>query len=496
MLGPLRERPHSGRLHQKALNQTLSTLFEHINGLGLPYRPREYQLPFWEAMTSGGLKRADLVWHRRAGKDTTALSYLLVRAAAEVGTYYYLAPTYNQGKKIIWDGGTSRGMGDDRSDEHNDSVPFKSFIPEAWLEKFVEDEMQIWLKNGSLIQVVGTDKLDSVRGANVKGAVFSEASVSKSESWTQLIEPMLLENGGWAVFVYTPQGQNWAHKLHLYAQSHPSEWYSSLLTVNDTKRPDGTPVIDPALIEQRVLDGRLDRETADQEYYCSFLGAVAGAYYGPQMRWLAQNGRITRVPWDAALPVTTWWDLGFDDSTTIWYVQRTMGQVRIIDYDEHSGEGFPFYAKLIQDKPYVYSHHLMPHDIEVHELGSGIKRRDTAVRLGIKPIVTCPRHQIHEGIGAVRLLLPSCYFDAESTAVGLAALREYTKDFDADKMVYKKVPRHDKASHGADAFRTGAKGDAARVDLTHYKQETSYSDFDPRALEEASNASDFDPREM
>lgn len=480
---------------------SLQTLFDGLHRVGLPYTPREYQLPFWEAMTTGGRKRADVVWHRRAGKDTTALTYLLVRAGAEAGIYYYLAPTYNQGKKIIWDGQTSRGMGDNRADGQNDGVPFRSFVPKSWLDTtkgggsgFIEDEMQIWLKNGSLIQVVGTDKLDSVRGANVRGVVFSEYSVSKPESWTHLIEPMLLENGGWAVFVYTPQGQNHAWKLHTHAQGDP-EWFSSVLTVRDTKRPDGTPVIDPELIEQRVRDGRLDRETADQEYYCSFHGAIAGAYYGPQMRWLQQHNRIASVPWDAALPAVTWWDLGFDDSTTIWFVQRTRGEIRVIDYEEHSGEGFPYYAKLIADKPYVYSHHVMPHDIEVHELGSGIKRRDTAVKLGIKPIVVTPRHNVHEGIGAVRAMLPSCYFDGEKCEDGLRALREYTKDFDAEKMVYKKVPRHDKASHGADAFRTGAKGDAERADPAMYRPQTSYASFDPRELESVS-ALDFDPREM
>lgn len=453
-------------------------------------------------MTTGGKNRADVVWHRRGGKDTTAWMYLLVRAAAERGVYYYLAPTYNQGKKILWDGYTSRGLGDNLGNGATHGTPFKDFIPRDWLDTtkgqgtgFIEDEMQVWLKNGSLIQIVGTDKLDNVRGANVRGAVFSEYSISKETSWTTLIEPMLLENGGWSVFVYTPQGQNHAWKLHQHAEKDP-EWFSSTLTIRDTRRPDGNYVIDPKLVEARVADGRLDRETADQEYYCSFLGAVAGAYYGPQMRWLAQNNRITKVPWDSILPTVTWWDLGYDDSTTIWFVQRTAGAVRVIDYYENSGEGLPHYAAILKQRGYMYSHHVMPHDIEVHELGSGIKRRDTAIKLGIKPIVTATRHNVHDGISAVRGLLTSCYFDAENCAEGLQALREYTKDFDAEKLVYKKVPRHDKASHGADAFRTGARGDSERPDAREWKQQTSYSDFDPRHLEAASAALDFDPREL
>jgi phage terminase large subunit len=478
----------------------LQALFDQLNRVGLPYRPRDYQAPFWEAMVLGQKKRANLVWHRRAGKDTTALTYLLWEAARVAGTYYYLFPTYNQGKKVLWDGQTSRGMDDDRASGNVDGVPFKTFVPRSWLDTtkgsggtgFIEDEMQIWLRNGSLIQVVGTDKLDNVRGANVRGAVFSEYSVSKPESWTHLIEPMLLENGGWAVFVYTPQGQNHAYKLHNHASGDP-DWFSSLLTIRETRRPDGTPVIDPADVEKRVADGRLDRETADQEYYCSFLGAIAGAYYATQMRWLAQNGRIGRVPWDARLPVATWWDLGYDDSTTIWFIQRNVSEVRLIDYEEHSGEGLPYYSKLCQEKPYTYSHHVMPHDVEVHELGSGITRRETAIKLGLKPIVTCERHRVHDGIDAVRGLLQRCWFDASSCERGLQSLREYRKEYDADKFVYKKTPRHDQWSHGADAFRTGAKGDS-RTPITDHKQQFADGDFDPRTYLKDRQYDDFDPR--
>lgn len=451
-------------------------------------------------MTEGGLKRADVVWHRRAGKDTTAWMYMLIRAAAERGVYYYLAPTYAQGKKFLWDGQTSRGGLAEDGGVHGQS--FKSFIPRSWLDTtkgggtgLIEDEMQVWLKSGSLVQIVGTDKIDNVRGANVRGAVFSEWAQSKVQSWTTLVQPMLMENGGWAVFIYTPNGQNHAWTQHNQAKDDP-EWFSSLLTINETKRPNGLPVVDPSQIEWLVAAARLDRETADQEYYCSFLGGVAGAYYGQQMRFLAQNNRITRVPWDSMLPVVTWWDLGYDDATTIWFVQRQPGQVRLIDYEEHSGEGLTYYAKLIKDKQYVYSHHVMPHDIEVTELGSGYKRRDTAIKLGIKPIQVCQRHQVHEGIDAVRSLLPSCYFDAEKCATGIQALREYTKEFDAEKLVYKKVPRHDKSSHGADAFRYGAKGDFARPELGEYKQQTAYYSFDPRSLESMTAANDYSPLEM
>ena len=67
------------------------------------FRPREYQLPFFRAM-DGGKKRAVLLNHRRAGKDKSAFNYMVKEAMKRVGVYYYFFPTYNQGRKILWDG--------------------------------------------------------------------------------------------------------------------------------------------------------------------------------------------------------------------------------------------------------------------------------------------------------------------------------------------------------------------------------------------------------
>ena len=68
---------------------------------------------------------------------------------------------------------------------------------------------------------------------------------------------------------------------------------------------------------------------------------------------------------------------------------------------------------------------------------------------------TCPRNKL-EAISAARAAFAKCQFDAQSCDLGLKRLRAYRKEWDEDRGVWKDRPRHDDASHGADAFLTFA----------------------------------------
>lgn len=188
----------------------------------------------------------------------------------------------------------------------------------------------------------------------------------------------------------------------------------------------------------------------------AFEASVEGAYYGTQMAKAEETGRICNVPYESNIPVETWWDLGMGDQMAIWFVQRFKREIRAIDYYANSGEGLAHYAKIIRDKPYVYSRHIGPHDIEVRELGTGKSRKEVAEGLGLKPFETAPKLEVDDGIEAVRNLLGRCWFDEKNCADGIKALKAYRKDWDEDRGVWLSKPRHDWASHPADAFRTGA----------------------------------------
>lgn len=402
------------------------------------WEPREYQLPLLKYMTQDkrGL-RAVVAWHRRAGKDLTCVNIMAIKAMQRVGTYWYVLPYANQARRIVWNGMTGEGK------------KFINYFPKELVEKKSEQEMRIHLKNGSIIQLMGSDDPDKMVGANPVGCVFSEYSISDPSAW-QLINPILAENGGWALFNGTPRGENHFYKILLKAQG-DGKWYSSHLSVKDTKAitPD----------ELRTARNELNNEARFQsEYMCSFKVPVEGAYYGEQINKLYREKRIVdTLQVEPSLPVHTAWDLGMDDATTIWFIQMFNNEIRVVNYYENSGEGLPHYARELQrwavQKDIVYGKHYAPHDIKVRELGTGKSRLEIARSMGLK-FVTVKKIPVIDGIEAVRALLPRCWFSKTDCYAGIEALKGYHKEFDSSRGVFRKQPVHDANSHGADAFRT------------------------------------------
>ena len=190
-----------------------------------------------------------------------------------------------------------------------------------------------------------------------------------------------------------------------------------------------------------LLDGRWDVQD------------IPGQVYKTELAALVSQGRLTRVPWEPALPVHTAWDLGMSDSTVIWFVQVVNREVRLIDYYEANGEGLAHYAKVLQGKPYVYGTHVGPHDIKVRELGTGKSRLETADTLGIQ-FEVARQLSLEDGIEATRTMLPRVWIDKERCARGWDCIRHYRRDYNEKMGGLKPIPVHDWASHGADGLRT------------------------------------------
>ena len=214
---------------------------EEIN-ITLPYmwEPWPHQLAAWDAIVMRNVKRNILVWHRRAGKDQTALNAMVVKAHERVGMYWYVFPEYKQGREIFWDG------------FRDDGRKFRDAIPQELIKRTRDDMMLIELKNGSMIKVIGTDNADSIVGPNPVGCIFSEFSLQNPSAWN-LVRPILNANNGWAIFVYTPRGRNHGYDMYKNAvkmmQAQPDKWFAQLLTKDDTSKiligDDGKPLIDP-----------------------------------------------------------------------------------------------------------------------------------------------------------------------------------------------------------------------------------------------------------
>lgn len=420
----------------------------------LPYRydPRSYQMPTWRYMEDPKEgKRGVVVAHRRWGKDLLGINIVSCMAQQRVGLYWHLLPTYKQGRAIVWNGFTRDGR------------KFLDHFHPDLVESTNSTEMRVTFKNGSQYQVVGTDDINSLVGTNPIGCIFSEYSLHDPAAWNYL-RPILLENGGWALFIYTARGRNHGYTLVEMARKN-KKWFCeiSMAGSDGTRKEDGQPVFsDDQIQEER--DSGMPEEMIQQEYYCSFDSPFIGSYYGAQMLSAEKGGRIMEeIPYDPKLPVETWWDLGMDDSTTIWFVQKYGMETRIIDYYENSGEGLQHYAKVLSGQidgeewrsEYFYGRHLGPHDIEVRELGTGKSRREVARGLGIKFTVG-KKHEVSDGIEACRSLLPTCYFSMKRCERGIEALRQYRKAYDEANKVFRNHPHHDWTSHAADAFRIGA----------------------------------------
>jgi phage terminase large subunit len=417
--------------------------------------PRPDQQALWKYLVNGGLRAVEVA-HRRWGKDDVALNFTCVAAMERPGNYWHMLPEYGQARKVIWTAINPR-TGKRRID---DSFPVK------YRKKTLEHEMSIELQNGAIWQLVGSDNYNALVGSPPVGIVFSEWALANPLAWAYL-SPILEENKGWALFIYTSRGNNHGKTMLANARSDPQHWFA------EVNPADRTPVFTSGQLEaihheyQVVFGLELGDALFLQEYMCSFEGAQLGSYYAKQIYDARTQGRITVVPYAPGSEVHTAWDLGVDDSMTIWFFQQVGLQYRFIDYYENTGYGLEHYAKHLRSKPYVYGNHYMPHDVEVREMTSlgdlAKTRREVAENLGIRPVITVERVknidmliQVH--IPAVRNILNQCWFDETKCAIGLSALESYAAEYDPENKVLKNRPAHNWASHAADAFRTFAVG--------------------------------------
>lgn len=420
------------------------------------WRPRDYQKDAWNYLEGGG-KRAALVWHRRSGKDSVAANWTAVAAHERKGVYWHMLPEGEQARKAIWNGIDRQG---------------RRIIDQVWppdLRKAVDKQtMTIELKCGSIWQLVGSDNYNSLVGTNPCGVVYSEFSIADPRA-RDFLRPILRENGGWEIYPYTPRGKNHGYDLYQMAKGNKA-WFSQLLTVDDTH------VLTPDDIEEERKSG-MDEDMIRQEYYCSFEAAMRGAYYGDLFEKLEKSvpTHITHVPYNPAVPVETWWDLGIGDSTAIWFIQRINQEWHAIDYHEANGQGLEYYARTVFNKPYSYSRHVGPFDLTNRELGTGKTRLEMFATLGLKMEVS-PKIKPDDGIQAVRQVLPLFWFDSVKCAAGVKALSQYRRAYDDKLKMFKDYPLHDWTSHGADAFRYGVVADGRRP-AAGFNRALSYRKF-------------------
>jgi len=432
------------------------------------WTPRIYQGRLWNYMLRGGT-RAEVIAHRRWGKDEVALHWSAVAAHDRVASYWHMLPQASQARKAIWDA-INPHTGKRRIDEA---------FPLHLRKRTREQDMFIEFKVGSTWQVLGSDNFNSLVGSPPAGIVMSEWALCNPAAWAYL-KPILDENGGWAMFITTPRGKNHAHAMLQMALRNP-KWFAEVSNVLKTGRFSKSE-LEEQREEYRAMYGKDQGDAMfEQELMCSFEAAILGAYYGLEMADAQREGRIGSVPHDPSLPVFTAWDIGRTDDTSIWFYQVAWGEIRVIDHFKASGKDPKHYAEachgreiIVEEhgengKPvkwhlgapipesahriaYRYGLHWLPHDAKPKTFASPRSGLEQLRDFGIKAKIT-PKLSVQDGIMSARATLPHCWFDEERCDFGIESLRNYRREWDDEAKIFTDNPVHDWTSHASDAFR-------------------------------------------
>jgi hypothetical protein len=415
---------------------------EEIIDVELDYKPRDVFLDFHERQQ----RWAVIVAHRRCGKSTSCINELIYKALVENkpdGRYAYVAPYYSQAKNIAWD--------------------YLLRFSKPVMAKANQSELWVELINGARIRLFGADNADSLRGLYLDGIVLDEYADMRPRIWGEIIRPLLADRLGWAVFIGTPKGHNAFWDIYTHATK-SNDWYAKTLRASQT-----------GLLPKSELEDAAKSMTQDQylqEFECDFESAILGAYYGKEMRQLTDQGRITDIEYDPMFSLFSSWDLGFSDDTTIWTWQVVHGEVRFLDYHSSNGQSIPFYTGYIaqQETKYgaKYKFHYLPHDARAKTLASGGKSiiEQLSAKIKLECLKIVPNLSLQDGIQATRMMLLRSWFDTKCED-GIECLRQYQREYDEDKKIFRDRPRHDWASHGADAARMAAVAWKEEAKLPH-----------------------------
>jgi phage terminase large subunit len=452
-----------------------------VAGITIPHNwsPRWYQQSAWDYMTGGGIskegsdfKDADLVCHRRWGKDEIALHFAAREMFINPANYWHMLPLADQVRKAIWNA-VNFHSGKRRIDE--------AFPDEVFQKR--DNDMFIRCKaNDSTWQALGSDNFQSAIGSAPRGLVFSEWAQANPSALAYL-SPILAENRGWRLKIGTPRGKNHAHSTYLQSKADPRK-FALLSNVYDTEALSYDTLMDELKTFVSLYGEEAGVAHFQQEYECSFEAAILGAIYGSEMRAVRKEGRVTNVDHDPRFPVHVAMDIGRTDDFAMWFFQVIGSEVRFIDYlagagkdaDEicslmtgvktsidlvrrgdsteivvGRGEVIPLLAFRSQ---YKIGKIGIPHDGKAKTFaakGKSVEEQFAAV-FGWDKIYSIPRLSIQDGIQACRKLIRVSVYD-EKCEDGVVALEAYAREWDDEKKMFKDRPDHNWASHPSDAKR-------------------------------------------
>lgn len=406
------------------------------------WAPRGYQQGLWQYLEHGG-RRANVVCHRRWGKDEIALHFAATQCALKPATYWHMLPQQAQARKAIWLA-VNPHTGKRRIDEA---------FPPAFRKRTNDQEMFIETVTGAFWHVVGSDNYNSLVGSPPAGVVLSEWALANPAAWAYL-EPILLENDGWALFIYTSRGKNHGYQTYQLAKASEA-WYCENQTVDDTDVYTQEKLFQAKQTNIALYGHEMGEMLFKQEYYNAFEGGELGSYYAAELAHAEKAGRITGCPYEPGVPVRVYFDLGNAPNLVMWFGQYVGMEPRVIDYEQPLASGLDAVAEVLNSKRYNYYELVLPHDGGHKQMGDSQGRTYAQLlqqATGIKTRVL-ERADLLPGLQAVYAFIGKMVMDQRHCAQGLEALYSYKREWDDTKRKFKDTPRHDWASHPADGFR-------------------------------------------
>ena len=418
------------------------------------WQPRDYQLPAWKYLERGG-RHAELIWHRRSGKDDLSLHRTAVAAFERKASYWHMLPEYAQARKAIWD----------MINPHTGKRRIDEAFPRELRANTREQDMQIVFKNGSTWQVVGSDSYDKLVGSSPAGIVYSEWALANPNARAYL-RPILAENNGWQIFISTPRGRNHAYTTYRAAERIEGA-FAQILDATETG------VFSEATLKaelQACIDDfgeDYGRAKFEQEYLCSFEAANLGAILARALGIAEKDGRISpEVGFDdCGQPIQISADIGRRDSATWWFWQANIGGYSVIDYDGGWGIDADEWCYRLKERINKYCWPngksalgtiWLPHDARAKTFAA--KRSAVEIfcdHFGADHVAITPNSKISDRVNAARVLLPRIAFNSENCEKGLDGLRAWSYEYNEENKIFSSDPKHDWASHDGDGFSYG-----------------------------------------
>jgi len=409
------------------------------------FRVRWYQRRFHRALVERTHDKLLAIWHRRAGKDEILMQGFREISRQRVGTYWHCLPEYEQARKALWDG----------INVHTGRKRVESVFPPEAGFKYDQTKMLITMPWGSTWQLIGSDRYDATVGSGPVGIGYSEWALSNPSAYAYH-RPMLRESKGVAAFITTPRGNNHAKTMLDAAKSDP-EWFWEVLSAVDTGALDAADLAAELRGYQALWGADIGRAYFEQEYLCSFSGALIGAFWGGEVADAERAGRLCAVPVNEQYPVHTAWDLGKAVNNPIWCFQVIAGKPYIVDFYRPESDDLEEWCAWLNERGYTGNDYV-PHDAATADWGVKRTRRDTLKLLGRKPKMV-PKVSVAEGINAGRETIKLARFHTsedergERMQLGVEGLRNYRREWDDELKTFRENPVKDWSEHIGSSFR-------------------------------------------